>query len=336
MEMKERGQGLVEMALILPFLLVLVVGMVELGVALNRQIVVVNAAREGARFGATGASPGDIHEVTLSATSQMFDFAEGDSVVFVVHAEVDKEGNGFEEWIVNAWPEGSDAPHVTPGEVLADLQAHGDASGVKLVIVDVEYDHRSLLGLPIVGAVADRIPVGSWAAMRLESLGTAGGREPACCILPIALDVNALAEDMVDIRFGGGPGTFGWLYWDPLENGNAGYLESNLENPCRVAEEFKNACDYTDITLDVGDWVAGDTGESVSIGVRHAITEGQYIRIPLWDRFEACNEIGCACQPGSQAAHVVGFAIVEVTDVDLIGSPKTISAKFVRMDEGCQ
>jgi len=44
------------MALILPFLLVLVIGIVELGIALNRQLTVVNAAREGARFGATGVS----------------------------------------------------------------------------------------------------------------------------------------------------------------------------------------------------------------------------------------------------------------------------------------
>ena len=54
--MKEKGQGLVEFALIVPFLLVLIVGIIEMGVILNRQITVVNAAREGARFGARGAT----------------------------------------------------------------------------------------------------------------------------------------------------------------------------------------------------------------------------------------------------------------------------------------
>jgi hypothetical protein len=325
------------MALILPFLLVLVVGLVELGVVLNRQIVVVNAAREGARFGATGASPDDIHEVILSATSEMFDFAEGDSVVFVVHAEVNEQGDNFDEWIVNAWPEGADAPHVTPGEVLADLQKYGDTAGVKLVIVDVEYAHRSMLGLPVVGAVADRIPVGSWAAMRLERPGAgAGGREPTCCVLPVALDISAVSEDMVDIRFGGGQGTFGWLFWDPLKNGNADYLRANIENPCRVAEEFRDVCDSTDTALDVGDWVAGDTGETVSAQAEMEKKIGHRVRIPLWDRFEACSEVGCDCQPGSQAVHVAGFAIVEVTGVNLTGSPKMISARLVRMDEGCK
>jgi hypothetical protein len=264
----------------------------------------------------------------------MFDFAEGDSVVFVVHAEVNEEGDGFEEWIVNAWPERDDAPHVTPEGVLAEL---GEAGGIRLVIVDVEYDHQSMLGLPFVGAVADRIPVGSWAVMRLERLGTgAGGREAACCVLPVALDISAVSEDMVDIRFGGGAGTFGWLFWDPLKNGNADYLRANIENPCRVAEEFRDVCDSTDTALDVGDWVAGDTGETVSAQAEMEKKIGHRVRIPLWDRFERCSEIGCDCQPGSQAIHVAGFAIVEVTDVNLTGSPKTISARLIRMDEGCK
>ena len=80
---RERGQGLVETVFVLPFLLVLVVGIVEVGLALNRQLTVVNAAREGARFGAFGASASDIHTQTLLATSQMFEFTEDNAVVVV-------------------------------------------------------------------------------------------------------------------------------------------------------------------------------------------------------------------------------------------------------------
>lgn len=43
------GQSLVEMALVLPILLALLVGIVELGRAWNIRQVIVNAAREGAR-----------------------------------------------------------------------------------------------------------------------------------------------------------------------------------------------------------------------------------------------------------------------------------------------
>lgn len=162
--MKERGQGLVEMALILPFLLVLIVGIVEVGAALNRQLVVVNAAREGARFGAVGATPDDIHGVVLSSALQL-DFTEGDTVIVVIQAEVDEDGAAFDEWEVTSYPEGAIIPHVTPEGVLADLRGGG---GVGLVIVDIEYDHRSILGFPFVSALADRIPVGSWTVMRLE------------------------------------------------------------------------------------------------------------------------------------------------------------------------
>jgi len=333
---KDKGQGLVEMALLLPFLLVLLVGLVELGVALNRQIVVVNAAREGARFGAAGGSLGDIHAETRLATSQMIEFDEENAVIIVVQAEVNGAGDGFAEWQELARPEGATAPHVTQAMILQELGEEGDPAGVGAVIVDIEYDHEAILGLPFVSALMGRIPIGSWTVMRLESLESP--RELPCCIYPIALDVEAVGAEMEDIRIGEGAGMFGWLYWDPDENGNAGYLEANIHDPCVGVAGFKNACDPKDTTLDVGDWVSGDSGESVSKGVRTEVEKrvGQYIRIPLWDRFAACGEMSCGCQPGSQAAHIVGFIIVEVTEVNLTASPKTISATFVRIDDGCQ
>jgi Flp pilus assembly protein TadG len=50
----ESGQGLVEMAILLPMLLVLVVGIVEIANGLNAYITVVNSARDGARIAAKG------------------------------------------------------------------------------------------------------------------------------------------------------------------------------------------------------------------------------------------------------------------------------------------
>jgi hypothetical protein len=49
-EGKRQGQGLVEIAFALPVLLILLIGVVEMGFALRSYLVVVNAAREGARF----------------------------------------------------------------------------------------------------------------------------------------------------------------------------------------------------------------------------------------------------------------------------------------------
>ena len=46
----ERGQSLVEMAIVLPLLLLILAGAVDLGRAFNNYIIVTNASREGARF----------------------------------------------------------------------------------------------------------------------------------------------------------------------------------------------------------------------------------------------------------------------------------------------
>ncbi len=47
----ERGAALVELALVLPLLLVVIAGIVDFGLAFQRFEVVANAAREGARLG---------------------------------------------------------------------------------------------------------------------------------------------------------------------------------------------------------------------------------------------------------------------------------------------
>ncbi len=47
----ERGQSLVEYALVLPILLLLLVGIMEFGIAVFNYNTIANAAREGARYG---------------------------------------------------------------------------------------------------------------------------------------------------------------------------------------------------------------------------------------------------------------------------------------------
>jgi hypothetical protein len=345
---RERGQGLVEMALILPFLLILVIGIVEVGLALNRQLTVVNAAREGARFGAFGATADDVHTETLDATSQMFDFTDENAVVVVIHAETNEDGDGFDEWTETIYPSDATVPHVTQQEVLDQLQAEGDAADLKLVVVDVRYDHQSMLGLPFVGALADQIPIGSWTVMRIPALHA---RNPGCCALPIALHVKNVNwpdgfkknTKIEDIHIGSEPGQFGWLFWDPDNQGSATNLIANLSNRCNAWAQFEDACDSTETTLTGNRWVTGDTGWSVASGVGDALVElrkGDYA-IPIWDRFEECNDIkgpGCPdCQPGHGLYHIVGFALVRITDFKLTGDmhERYISAKFKEFYVGC-
>lgn len=50
---REHGAALVEMALVLPLLLMLLLGIVSAGLAYNHQLALTHAAREAGRFGAT-------------------------------------------------------------------------------------------------------------------------------------------------------------------------------------------------------------------------------------------------------------------------------------------
>lgn len=64
-----RGQALVEFALILPVLLLLVVGVMEFGLIINQYMVVAEAAREGARSAALGDSNAIVTTVVKTAAS---------------------------------------------------------------------------------------------------------------------------------------------------------------------------------------------------------------------------------------------------------------------------
>jgi Flp pilus assembly protein TadG len=55
---RERGQSLVEFALVLPVFLILVFGIIDFSMALRSYVTLTNATREGARYGALGATKG--------------------------------------------------------------------------------------------------------------------------------------------------------------------------------------------------------------------------------------------------------------------------------------
>lgn len=56
----ERGQAIVETALVMPLLILMLMGMVEMGRLSNAYLAVTHAARHGARYGAVGGSNAEI------------------------------------------------------------------------------------------------------------------------------------------------------------------------------------------------------------------------------------------------------------------------------------
>lgn len=61
-----RGQAMVELALVLPILLMLMLGIFELGRVLGAQMIINNVAREGARNGAVGYDSAEISTLVYS------------------------------------------------------------------------------------------------------------------------------------------------------------------------------------------------------------------------------------------------------------------------------
>lgn len=68
---KQEGQAIVESALAIPIILVLILGMVEIGRVTNAYLVVTHAARQGARYGAVGAANEVIIENVKAAAAPL-------------------------------------------------------------------------------------------------------------------------------------------------------------------------------------------------------------------------------------------------------------------------
>lgn len=66
-----RGQTLVEMALVLPILLMLIMGMIEFGRIFNAYLIVTNASREGARIAVVGGTDADINNSVINTTNTL-------------------------------------------------------------------------------------------------------------------------------------------------------------------------------------------------------------------------------------------------------------------------
>jgi hypothetical protein len=95
---RERGQNFVELALTLPIILLLFFGMIEIGFATHSFMVVANAAREGARFGARGVHVplSDITSIVETGLSNSlsvdFTGAEANTTIIVTQIDLDDDG----------------------------------------------------------------------------------------------------------------------------------------------------------------------------------------------------------------------------------------------------
>ena len=149
-ERDERGAALVEFALVFPLFMTLVLGMFSGGLAYNRKNTLINAAREGARYGATlapasvdpGPPSAGIDEWARQVTDAVEQNAEGDLRDGVAGREI---------CVAYLWPAGdADAgvPHKEKShrnlrpETGPDTMLAGDDAGATLSTLQCFADGR--------------------------------------------------------------------------------------------------------------------------------------------------------------------------------------------------
>ena len=84
------GQSAVELAITLPILLLLMLGLVNLGVLMHAQIVLTNAAWEGARAGATLTDPTHGDEEIVGAVRRSLSGLDSGRVTIAIEPEQDE------------------------------------------------------------------------------------------------------------------------------------------------------------------------------------------------------------------------------------------------------
>ncbi len=98
-----QGQSLVELALFLPILIFILVGIVEVGNLLNTQNRVTTASRVAAGFGATNFDPVDwpgtadaMGVVALNTVTETLELSPDLWDIWSVHAITNEDGTGFD------------------------------------------------------------------------------------------------------------------------------------------------------------------------------------------------------------------------------------------------
>ena len=97
----ERGQGILEFAIVLPLVLVLGLGVVEIGYALLDQHVVTKLTREGSNLISRNTSLADAAAAMRTMSTRPVDFSNGSRIIFsVVKKGVTTGTNNFNKDIL--------------------------------------------------------------------------------------------------------------------------------------------------------------------------------------------------------------------------------------------
>lgn len=183
---RERGQSMTELALVTPVLILMLAALVELGMLANNYITILDAGREGARFGASGDPAFRENNPDCGTTLDYYmqvaclvgqsmapltlDPAQDDVVISVFSI-----ANGTvvarlpSETGENGWSRyGNRTSRFRSADIQAFINPGDPPSG--MVVVEVFYHHHQVLKLPFFTAfIPDPIPVHSYTVMPVSA-----------------------------------------------------------------------------------------------------------------------------------------------------------------------
>jgi Flp pilus assembly protein TadG len=139
---RDRGVALVEFAMVLPLLCLLIFGVIDFGFMVNRDTLINNAAREGAREGTLNTDHSDIVDVVESSLSSL----------------------DFGNLTVTVTCRNADTTACTSGEAGFDA----DAGSGDVVIVNVRYEYDWITPLPGFFTADDSVTLEKTVEMRIE------------------------------------------------------------------------------------------------------------------------------------------------------------------------
>jgi hypothetical protein len=171
---EQRGQSLVELALVLPLLVLLIIATSDIGMAMVTQITLTNASREGARLAARGNvfAPADVLRVVREHSRSLDLDAHGTVWLTVLQSNANDDGSCCSIIFSQQRLLGSAASRFTRDSLLALQQGLTPAVGgdpdaaylrkEKLAVVEIVYDHSSITGFihtPLTLYVYSMMPV---------------------------------------------------------------------------------------------------------------------------------------------------------------------------------
>lgn len=230
---RERGQSLVEAALVFPIFVMLIAGVIEVSHVLITKNRVESAARAATRFAASGGE--ESQRVALNSVTDTLDLSSGYWDIWTIEGTVNQSGDGFlpgEGWQVNkafgisntlAYTEvvAALAPDCTTNcinaEILKDLQTdpngvHLDpvadpsvkrvAADLKIVATLVIHDIDSVIGINAMPGLSGLYSVQALSVMRTTEEAGLGQQTNGCAGFPIAVHEGIRSLTDVD---GGNP-----------------------------------------------------------------------------------------------------------------------------------